>query len=165
MKRIRFIIFSVILILSVYSLSGCKKSEPTIPLGTYTFTNEDGSISEIVLEKDTVCFKNADFTYTEIMYAFQCTQSDSKEADNEGAPLSKEERDEIFRKYKESIDFSPYESKPVNYFTEYEEEEQFIQLYTLDENGDEILGLQATYYLKDKTLGFADDYFTLGNQE
>ena len=165
MKRIRFVIISVILILSVFSLSGCKKSEPTIPLGTYTFTNEDGSISEIVLEKDTVCFKNADFSYAAIIYAGQRMMSDSREADNEGTPLSKEESDEIFRKYKESIDFSPYESNPVNYFTEYSEGDQSIQLYTLDENGDEILGLQATYYLKDKTLGFADDYFTLENQE
>ena len=93
------------------------------------------------------------------MYIIQKINSEENELLNEGIEMSEDEKNKRKNELSEEVDYSIYNGKPLAYTSELHDfDEQVINIYCLDENGNEIIGMMSTYYIKDNKLSFGESY-------
>ena len=109
----------------------------------------------ITFKDDTLKF----FDINETIYVFKKINSEVNELRNEGIEMSEEEREKRIKELSEEVDYSIYNGKPLAYTSELHDfDEQVINIYCQDENGNEIIGMMSTYYVKDNTFGCDGGY-------
>ena len=135
-----------------------SKLKYDIPLGTYRYIHEDGKVSDIILTKDTVKYVNVDLELCREVSSFERYIAASAKANAEGRELTEAEIQEL-RKKDEAVDFNSLQNKELAYIIS-DETDFSVNISAMDENGEPIYGLEATFYLEEKQLGF-DEYYIL----
>lgn len=145
-------------------LVGCGKKEtiPKLKTGTFSYTDANNNTYSIELTDETITFHDdtlKSFDTNETMYIIQKINSEENELLNEGIEMSEDEKNKRKNELSEEVDYSIYNGKPLAYTSELHDfDEQVINIYCLDENGNEIIGMMSTYYIKDNKLSFGESY-------
>ncbi|MDD6060783.1 MAG: hypothetical protein PUB97_10485 [Ruminococcus sp.] len=150
-------------------LVGCEKKEtiPKLKTGTFSYTDANNNTYSIELTDETITFRDdtlKSFETNETMYVIRKINSEENELLNEGIEMSEDEKSKRINELFEDVDYSIYNGKPLEYTTELlDDDEQCINIYCLDENGNEIIGMMSTYYIKDNKLSFGEVTLTQQN--
>lgn len=150
-------------------LVGCGKKEatPKLKTGTFSYTDADNNTYSIELTDETITFHDDTlkfFDTNETIYVFKKINSEVNELINEGIEMSEDEKNKRKNELSEEVDYSIYNGKPLAYTSELHDfDEQVINIYCLDENGNEIIGMMSTYYIKDNKLSFGEVLLTQQN--
>lgn len=152
-------VISIVVVICVL-FTGCKDKIPKPKYGIYTYTNSKGITSTIALTKDTIKITNPDFESAKKYYVIQRLMDYNNELADEGRTMTDEEKKEFAKKTLKEADFTRFTDTECNYQVEYFKEDQILNILFC-ENGQPVKGLFASYYLKDKNIGFADGYYSL----
>ncbi len=154
------LILTAIFCMVFFCACSAEESKPKydIPLGTYRYIHEDGSVSDIILTKDTVKYVNVDLESGREVSAFERYIAASAKANAEGRKLTEAEIQEL-REKDAAVDFNSFQNKELAYIIS-DETDISVNIAAMDENGEPIYGLEATFYLEEKQLGF-DEYYIL----
>ena len=166
MKLLKLLLFGLV---GTLMFVGCEKKEvvPTLKTGTYSYTDADNNIFSIELTDETITFHDdtlKSFETNETMYVIRKINSEVNELRNEGIEMSEDEKNKRKNELSEEVDYSIYNGKPLAYTSELHDfDEQVINIYCQDENGNEIIGMMSTYYIKDNKLSFGEVLLTQQN--
>lgn len=161
MKKRRFamLCLAVTLCLSACGKTDLEQQSASVPFGTYVYTSEDGSTSQITVDAHTFRIQNGDYSYCAQIAIASRIFAASAEVKKEGLQLSDAEKNRIIDEANH-FDFAAYDGLEVPYDLEvlYETD---VNLNAKNENGEPIWGLGLTYYGDDRTIGFGDGYYVL----
>lgn len=149
---------------AILCLSACGKTDSeqqsaSVPFGTYVYTYEDGSTSQITVDAHTFRIQNGDYSSCASFAIASRIIAASAEAQKEGLLLSDAEKSRIIDEANH-FDFASYDGLGVPYDLE-ELYGTDVNLNAKNENGEPIWGLGLTYYGDDRTIGFGDGYYVL----
>ena len=159
MKNIKKI---AIVFAGAFLLVGCEKKEtvPTLKYGTFSYTDANNNTVFIELTDKTITFHDdtlKSIDSNETIYVLRKLQSEINELQNEGITMSEEDQRQRAKELHEKVDYSIYNGKPLAYTSELHYfDEQVINIYCQDENGNEIIGMMSSYYVKDNKLSFGE---------
>ena len=156
--------FAMLCLAAILCLSACSKTDSeqqsaSVPFGTYVYTYEDGSTSQITVDAHTFRIQNGDYSYCAQIAAGRRLLAAWGEQHKEGYSLSDEEKNKIVEEVN-SFDYAAYDGLEVPYDLE-ELYGTDVNLNAKNENGEPIWGLGLTYYGDDRTIGFGDGYYVL----
>lgn len=163
--QIRLPQFLTACFMTLTCFSGCNETpqgnqqELSVPFGTYAYTYEDGSVSQIIVDETSFMIQNGDYQYCPSIAALTRIEDAVIHAQAEGLALSEDAQKQIAEEAK-SLDFSSYDHVAVPYHLELVDV-NVVNLVAEDENHEKIWGLQLTYYADDSTIGFGDGYYVL----
>lgn len=161
MKKRRFamLCLAVTLCLSACSKTDSEQQSASVPFGTYVYTYEDGSTSQITVDAHTFRIQNGDYSSCAPFAIASRIFAASAEVKKEGLQLSDAEKNRIIDEANH-FDFAAYDGLEVPYDLE-ELYGTDVNLNAKNENGEPIWGLGLTYYGDDRTIGFGDGYYVL----
>lgn len=161
MKKRQFamLCLAVTLCLSACGKTDSEQQSASVPFGTYVYTYEDGSTSQITVDAHTFRIQNGDYSYCAQIAAGRRLLAAWGEQHKEGYSLSDEEKNKIVEEVN-SFDYAAYDGLEVPYDLE-ELYGTDVNLNAKNENGEPIWGLGLTYYGDDRTIGFGDGYYVL----
>lgn len=156
--------FALLCLAAILCLSACGKTDSeqqsaSVPFGTYVYTYEDGSTSQITVDAHTFRIQNGDYSSCASFAIASRIIAASAEAQKEGLLLSDAEKSRIIDEANH-FDFAAYDGLEVPYDLE-ELYGTDVNLNAKNENGEPIWGLGLTYYGDDRTIGFGDGYYVL----
>lgn len=138
---------------------GVNADDFTIRYGVYVCTHEDGSTSEIEIDKDHCTIRNADYSQFYKSYFLDVYLPLQEEAEENGYELTTDDQMRIVEEGK-SVDFSVYDDMPLQYSWDKDQgDARNVIMY--DTDGNVIPGLGPTYYYNDHTLGTVEGIYVL----
>lgn len=158
-QRLPLFCLAVTLCLSACGKTDSEQQGASVPFGTYVYTYEDGSTSQITVDAHTFRIRNGDYSSCASFAIASRIFAASAEAQKEGLQLSDAEKSRIIDEANH-FDFASYDGLEVPYDLE-ELYGTDVNLNAKNENGEPIWGLGLTYYGDDRTIGFGDGYYVL----
>ena len=116
MKKRQFamLCLAVTLCLSACGKTDSEQQSASVPFGTYVYTYEDGSTSQITVDAHTFRIQNGDYSYCAQIAAGRRLFAALGEQHKEGYSLSDEEKDKIVEEAN-SFDYAAYDETSVPY--------------------------------------------------